>query len=207
MFLVRNWKLTPKMLQRTIYIPRMSSQALGIASKAGVTPWLQKTLQRLRGSLDYLSMEMVKPRTISFRAPYLRSADHSAEQWKFSYTLSNIAGHSSFLLLALSYLEKDFLNLRLFAASGMSLSIIFQYYREKPLWIPIRWNVLFLLINTSMVAALLMERAEADHMSPDEKILYSTFFEKRGKEMNRTQILPTEYFDFKVQVSCCIHTH
>ena len=205
MFPVRSWKLTPKMLQRTLYLPRKSSQAWEIASKIVAIPWLQKTSQRLRGSMDFLSMEMVKPRTISFRNPYLRSADHSAVRWNFSYTFSNLAGHGSFLLLALSYLEKDFLHLRLFAASGMSLSIIFQYYREKPLWIPIRWNILFLLINTSMVAALLMERAEADHMSPDEKVLYTTFFERRGKKMNPTQTLPSEYFNLKAEVYCCVH--
>ena len=202
MFLVRSWKLAPKMLQRTIYLPRKSTQAWEIASKVAATPWLQRTSQRLRGGLNAISMEMVKPRTISFRAPYLRSAEHSTEQWKFSYTLSNLAGHASFLLLAVSYLEKDFLHLRLFAASGMSLSIIFQYYREKPLWIPIRWNVLFLAINASMVAALLMERAEADHMSPDEKVLYTTFFEKRGKETNCTQeIFPSDCSDLKATIN------
>ena len=101
-----------------------------------------------------------------------------------------MAGHGSFFFLALSYLENDFLNLRLFALSGqissviififititsiiifflslywnlyvlclytgISLSIIFQYYRERPLWIPIKWNALFLLINTVMAMFIL----------------------------------------------------
>jgi hypothetical protein len=55
-----------------------------------------------------------------------------------SNTISNLAGHGSFLFLALGYLESGLLNLRLFAFSGICLSVIFQYYREKPLWIPIR---------------------------------------------------------------------
>ena len=38
---------------------------------------------------------------------------------------------------------------------GISLSIIFQYYRERPLWIPIKWNALFLLINTVMAMIIL----------------------------------------------------
>jgi len=38
---------------------------------------------------------------------------------------------------------------------GISLSIIFQYYREKPLWIPIKWNGLFMLINAMMILLLL----------------------------------------------------
>ena len=67
------------------------------------------------------------------------------------------------------------------------------------------WNILFLAINTSMVAALLMERAEADHMSPDEKVLYTTFFEKRGKEKNYVQILSSKLFKLKAKFSSCIH--
>ena len=182
MSLIRCWKLAPKMIQRIIYIPAENSQPWRVALEKATSLWRQKMTLRLRGTFDTLSVEMVKQRTIIFRAPYFRSADRSSEQWKFSFTLSNLAGHGSFLLLALSYLEKDFLQLRLFAASGMSLSIIFQYYREKPLWIPIRWNFLFLLINATMVASLLKESVDADHMSPDEKVLYKTFFERRGKE-------------------------
>jgi hypothetical protein len=68
-----------------------------------------------------------------------------------TFTFSELAGHGSFLFLAFSYLGSDFLHLRLFAISGISLAILFQYYREKPLWIPIRWNILFLLINGVMV--------------------------------------------------------
>ena len=94
-------------------------------------------------------------------------------------SISEMAGHGSFFFLALSYLENDFLNLRLYALSGkipsaifiqtlchnckfvprtftgISLSIIFQYYRERPLWIPIKWNALFLLINTVMAMFIL----------------------------------------------------
>ena len=74
-----------------------------------------------------------------------------------SYKLSNVAGHGAFVFLAVSYLDSDFLQLRLYAMSGISLSIIFQYYRDKPVWIPIRWNVLFLLINVAMIALLLRD--------------------------------------------------
>ena len=95
-------------------------------------------------------------------------------------SLSNLAGHGSFLLLALSYCENDLLQLRLFAASGMTLSIIFQYYRAIPLWIPIRWNFLFLMINTTMIGWLVKETMDADNMSKDEKELYRTVFERRG---------------------------
>lgn len=54
-----------------------------------------------------------------------------------------------------------------YAASGIGLSILFQFYRPQPLWIPIGWNGLFLLINTSMIALLLKERSEAANIGDD----------------------------------------
>lgn len=97
-----------------------------------------------------------------------------------SFTWSEIAGHGSFLFLACSYLESDFLNLRLFAVSGITLSILFQYYREIPLWIPIRWNTLFLLINVVMIGMLIKESRDADNLADEEKKLYKELFKHKG---------------------------
>ena len=96
----------------------------------------------------------------------------------FSY--SNLAGHGAFIFLALSYKETDFLNLRLYAASGIFLSIIFQYYREKPLWIPIYWNTLFLAINSFMIFLLWRDSQEAKNIPADFKNLYLKVFQKLG---------------------------
>ncbi len=98
----------------------------------------------------------------------------------YSESLSNIAGHTSFLLLGISYLTTDILSLRVVAMSGISLSILFQYYRPIPLKIPIRWNFLFLTINGLMVATLLAEKNEARKMNDDQKHLYETQFSKMG---------------------------
>lgn len=64
--------------------------------------------------------------------------------------------------------------------SGISLSIIFQYYREKPLWIPIRWNALFLLINLTMVLLLLKESNDAENIPEEQKEIFKTVFESHG---------------------------
>ena len=63
---------------------------------------------------------------------------------------------------------------------GISLSILFQYYRPLPLMIPVRWNFLFLFINSAMVALLLKEKHEAERMSPEEQLLYKAQFSKMG---------------------------
>jgi hypothetical protein len=92
-----------------------------------------------------------------------------------SFRISNVAGHSAFILLSASYLENDFLNLRLYALSGVSLSIIFQYYREIPLWIPIRWNILFLLINMVMIAIIYKETNDANNVPEVSNFLFISF--------------------------------
>lgn len=141
----------------------------------------KEILPIVRKNLQILQSEMVKQRFIEISIPWTSPPTVGIkESRRIAYTLSNLAGHASFFLLALSYLEKDFMQLRIFAASGMSLSIIFQYYREKPLWIPIRWNLLFILINATMIASLLKEEADADSMPKEEKELYASFFERRG---------------------------
>ena len=98
------------------------------------------------------------------------------------FTLSQLAGHGSFMLLAMSYLENEFLNLRIYALSGISLSIVFQYYREVPLWLPIGWNALFLLINTGMVLLILREKNAIDYIPGEQKNLYSNLFLPHGMQ-------------------------
>jgi hypothetical protein len=83
-------------------------------------------------------------------------------------------------MLAISYTETDVLMLRLYAAAGVSLSIVFQYYRAQPLYLPIRWNFLFLLINMVMMGALLKQRFEAAGIPDEQKKLYATFFQEKG---------------------------
>ena len=93
-----------------------------------------------------------------------------------AYSYSNVCGHGAFVLLAVSYLETDFLRLRMYAASGISLSIMFQYYRTVPLKIPIKWNSLFLFINSYMLAILLKEANDAEQIPEDQKSLYLATF-------------------------------
>jgi CRP-like cAMP-binding protein len=117
--------------------------------------------------------EMIKHRIFHFSFP-------GFEKRSFPYTISNICGHGAFLFLAISYLEVDLLNLRLFAFSGISLSMIFQFYREHPLIIPLRWNSLFLAINTFMIARIFKEKADAQNISADQRMVFEGLFERRN---------------------------
>jgi len=97
------------------------------------------------------------------------------------FSLSEMSGHISFICVCAAYLNKDILMLRILSMASISLSIVFQYYRAIPLWIPIRWNTLLLGINTVMTASLILERTRADNMPADmENIYLEGHFEKRG---------------------------
>ena len=113
------------------------------------------------------------------RLPYIKDI------WPH-YTLSNMAGHAAFVSMALSYIESDIMMLRLFALSGLSLSIVFQYYRDVPLWIPIRWNGLFCMINIAMIAILLKKERDASALPDEQKELFVTCFQPLG-------MVPTEF--------------
>jgi CRP-like cAMP-binding protein len=132
-----------------------------LASSATFRTWVAG-----RASAAYEAM--LKPRGVSLMGVTAKT------------NLSNLAGHGSFLMLALGYMESDVLLLRAYAAGGVVLSILFQYYRPQPLWIPISWNTLFLIINGAMITALLAERAEVSHMDPNETRLYEAVFAKLG---------------------------
>jgi hypothetical protein len=119
--------------------------------------------------LDTVEAFLIKPRLVKIGKLKLRP-----------FTLSEFCGHGSFLCLAMGYLTSDLLQLRIFAFSGISLSVVFQYYRPQPLWIPIKWNALFLLINGMMIAILLKDEYEATNLSEDHKLLYQSVFASKG---------------------------
>lgn len=65
-----------------------------------------------------------------------------------------------------------------YAASGIGLSALFQFYRAQPLWIPIGWNGLFMVINVSMIGLLLKERNDAGKLGDDpEQVCKSVYGE------------------------------
>eukprot|EP01041_Mallomonas_annulata_P009852 gene9852-20491_t len=136
---------------------------------------IQKSLlSTLKRKLVLLRGSMVRMRRIVINIPFIGTS------FPVIFTLSNMAGHGAFLCLALSYLETDFFSLRMYAASGIFLSILFQYYREKPLWIPIKWNGLFLAINCVMLSLLVLESREAQNILPEDKLLFELAFQNHG---------------------------
>jgi hypothetical protein len=96
-------------------------------------------------------------------------------------SVSELVGNVSFVCATVAYMNTDILELRCLVMGGISLSIIFQYYRAVPMWIPIRWNFLLLGINAAMVTSLVLERRKANRMPKELEELYmNAHFENRG---------------------------
>lgn len=69
----------------------------------------------------------------------------------------DIAGHLAFALIAFSFLVRDILWLR---ALSIAASLASYLAPSNPLWIVIRWNVVFIGLNLVQIAILFRERRE-----------------------------------------------
>jgi len=96
-------------------------------------------------------------------------------------SLANTCGHLASICGVTAYCMTDMLELRSLALCATMLGTVFQYYRPVPLWLPIKWNVVFLGINGYMVATLLSDQYAAQNMPQEMKELYeSGDFDARG---------------------------
>ncbi len=96
-------------------------------------------------------------------------------------SFSVVCGHCSSICTVIAYCSTEMLPLRSLAISSSLLSIVFQYYRPQPQWIPIRWGFVILGINGYMITQLMIDRHEANHMSSQlQKIYDEGGFDERG---------------------------
>ncbi len=87
-----------------------------------------------------------------------------------------LAGHASFALIALSFLVKDILWLRVLSVMASVAGIGYNYFGPAtPLWLVIYWNIFFLAINLTQIALILRERRGVE-FSEEEKEVYETIF-------------------------------
>ena len=124
---------------------------------------------------------MMRPARLLVR----RMCSHAAPQHRTSIQLPHKLwpsarpqwpGHAAFILTGLSFASPSELNLRLLAASSCSLACLYNYYHPvgKVLWLPLRWNAFYTLINAFYVVKILSERFVA--LSPKEEDMYRRLF-------------------------------
>jgi CRP-like cAMP-binding protein len=112
-------------------------------------------------SPNFLREIMLTPRTIP--VPRWISPQY------YTVTLSEICGHSSFILVAFSYAVDDFLQLRAIAVAGSAVMLCFTYFHPhgRVLWLPFKWNVLFIVINVYRIGKVFLDRYLAEHLSEE----------------------------------------
>jgi CRP-like cAMP-binding protein len=95
-----------------------------------------------------------------------------------TFTYSELFGHASFLLVAISYAVDDFVQLRLIAIAGSSAMLVFTYFHPhgRVLWLPFRWNVLFIGLNAWRVAKVYLERMLSDQLIESFSRIYDHHF-------------------------------
>lgn len=117
-------------------------------------PYSGRYRETLRGIL-------LKPRT--FPVPRWISPRH------FTFTLSEVCGHSSFLLVAISYAVDDHIQLRVIAVAGSAVMLLFTYFHihGRVLWLPFKWNALFIAINLYRIGKYAAHHYLAGKISPE----------------------------------------
>ena len=109
---------------------------------------------------ERINQSLNKPRTIPI--PRWISPERA------TVSLSECFGHGSFILVAISYAVDDFVQLRLIAVAGSSAMLVFTYFHPhgRVLWLPFKWNVLFIALNAYRIIKVHADRFLASQLSP-----------------------------------------
>ena len=69
--------------------------------------------------------------------------------------IGDLTGHLAFGLIALSFLVKDILWLRIVSIVASLFSVFYNWViPAEPMWIPIGWNFVFVLLNLYHIAII-----------------------------------------------------
>lgn len=102
-----------------------------------------------------------------------------------TFRYSECFGHLSFFLVAVSYAVDDFLHLRLIAIAGSSAMLVFTYFHPhgRVLWLPFRWNCIFVALNSWRVAKVAWDHYWTSQLPSNINALYEDHF---GDTMEKT---------------------
>lgn len=96
----------------------------------------------------------------------------------YTITFSELLGHSSFILVAASYATDDFITLRSIAVVGSTAMLAFTYFHPhgQVLWLPFKWNVLFIAINSYRLGLIMYQQYLTDMMPEEMKRIRDEHF-------------------------------
>ena len=96
----------------------------------------------------------------------------------FSITLSEVCGHASFLLVFFSYAVDDYLLLRFIAVAGSISVIIVSYFHPlgRPLWFPLRYNLMFIAVNSYRIWKVWFDQYRAENLGREHLRYHRVYF-------------------------------
>jgi len=117
----------------------------GVGNTNGFNSWERAWIMAGKG--PGVRAWMMKKRTFKIRG------------YEVTVSASEAFGHMSFAMLALSYAVSDMLELRLFAIASIGSMMVFNYWHPVgfTLWLPFRWNALFLVTNIAWVMSMMRQ--------------------------------------------------
>ena len=89
------------------------------------------------------------------------------------FSLNNLPGHLSYVLIAISYWLTDMFWLRLVAVVGLSLEILYFWLSGGDLRTGIGWDLIFIGINLYQIYRLVKDRLSLRLPEPDRELLRS----------------------------------
>lgn len=85
-------------------------------------------------------------------------------------------GHLTFVLIAVSYLVRDMLLLRVLSIVASVAGIVYyRYVPAEPLWLVINWNLAFMAVNLLQIVRIVYDR-RAIAFSAEQQELFETVF-------------------------------
>jgi CRP-like cAMP-binding protein len=101
------------------------------------------------------------------------------------FSLSNLPGHLSYALIAVSYWLTEMLWLRVVAIVGLAFEILYFYHSGGDLRTGIGWDVVFIVINAYQLFRLLQERLFLHLPEADRDLLRSVLVGLRDPQILR----------------------
>lgn len=102
--------------------------------------------------------------------------------------LIDIFGHLSFLLIAFSFLMKDIIWLRIISIISGVIGIVYNLMIPAgPLWLPIMWIAIFIIINTYMILSFYYSNRESGFSQNDLNIWKNNFWGLTAEEFRKVQ--------------------
>ena len=111
------------------------------------------------------------------------------------FSLSNLPGHVSYLLIAISYWLTDIFWLRVVAVVGLSLEILYFWHSGGDLRTGMGWDLIFIAINLYQLYRLVKDRLSLRLPEADRDLLRSVFTGLDDAQIARL-LIAGEFCDF-----------